>query len=240
MTCTRATCDASAPAGLYLCEGCVTVLAGILSRATDVLTTAWETVAKQGGNTGGSGGGGVSSAPVNLDALARVDAYRATLTRHPGIVSGRSPEYRARFAARHVWSGALTDDLSRLEAALVAVVDHTAEWLVLGPCGNDEAGCRGQYRYQPGQDVAVCRKCGVTMRVAEYRAWQVRHAVQHPAPLNLLVRTLAEAGLPVKLNTAQAWVRRGKLAPHHCDEDGRCMYTAAAVMDVLEGNRRPV
>lgn len=245
MLCTRPDCDRPAPAGLYLCGGCVERLARILGRAVSLVLTARETVAKQGGNQGGAGSGGVSAAPVNLEASERLGVFEALLARHRVDVP-EGPVVRARRVARTSLSGPWLADLEHAEARLVEVVDRAPDWRVLGPCGMvrpDGTPCTGHYRYEHGQQVAVCSRwdCGATMDVAQYRGWQMRTASAElraasdvPGPLTSKVRALKARGVPLNEATVRSWVQRGHLTPHEVTATGRRVYTAAAILDIWE------
>lgn len=224
MTCTHPACDAGTPNGIHLCPPHVDALARLVERAPSQIATARETVAKLGSNTSGArGDGAVSAAPINLDALARVDEYVALLRSQPLLTTTRgTPTQRAQAAALRSWSGPHLHNLTEAEAAMMRACDRPTDWLILGPCAweHDGVECGGQYRYQPGQVLAECPRCTSTMDVTEYRRWQLRHAhgtAGHtrdtPAPLARIVEQLSKLGFPISHAAAQKWAQRGKLTP---------------------------
>lgn len=234
-TCTRTDCEATAPAQLYLCRTHVDDLGRLIGSCEGLLDDAAETIAKQGGN-GSSGGGGnasVSSAPINLTAMERRDILASVLVAAGVDDRRRDPARRAWDLAKSgragEWAEVIHDEAKRLSA----VIDRPVEWRVLGKCG--VPFCQSHYRYQEGDTIAVCRnsRCRATMDIAKYRTWQLQSARSVPAHLSKLVLALRAAGLPVSVNTAKSWVRRGHLHPVGRDEQGRDLYVAEDIIDRL-------
>mgnify|MGYP003611427878 CR=1 FL=1 len=234
MSCTY--CPADTPPGLYLCARDVERLASLLDRAPALLATARETVEKQGGQTGAGGGNAsVASAPINLDALERVDEFERALCSQSALVSEVDASLRAKHAARSSWVGPKLAELLDLEERLIAIIDRPIDWLRLTACQWPTTNgqlCPGHYRYQAGQVLAECGRCHSTMDVAEHKRWRMRQAQHHPAPLRQVVEALAGVGFPVTLDAAKTLVKRGKLVPVETEEGRR--YTADAVLTAFD------
>lgn len=235
-TCTRTDCGAQAPAQLYLCRAHIEQAAGLIGGVDMLLDEANSTIAKQGTSAGGGGGAAaaVSSAPVNLTAVARRDTLVCALAM-AGVGDRRQdPARRAWTLARSGRAGAWVEVIEAEARSLSAIIDRPIEWRILGPCGV-EACATGRYRYQDGDTIAVCsnRKCRATMGIREYRAWQLSHARAVPLRLSELVKTLHHAGVPIRQATARQWVHRGHLTAVGQDRLGRDLYTADQLLDRL-------
>lgn len=240
MTCTYPQCETTTTPGIHLCAPHQGQFVALLDRAGEQIATARETVAKQGSNTGGGGGGGsVSSAPVNLTAMALVDEYVGLLNAGEPQLGDTWHEIRVRRLSRSSSAGPTLAHLERAEARMMAVCERPADWLILGDCaGTTEDGdpCPGQYRYQPGDTVARCKRCPYEVSVDEYRRWQLRGVPFAPARLTDIVRGFAALGISVRLNTVQVWAHRGRIVPvaFTPGDNPKPLYRPGAVLDLVE------
>lgn len=237
MSCTYPECDASTTPGIHLCQPHKTAFADLLERAPSQVATARETVRKQGSNGAGPGGSAtVSSAPINLTAMVRVDEYVRLIEADPLHIGPEPTVERVRTLARSSSSGPTLAHLERAEARMMAVTEAAADWLILGPCAgttDDGEPCPGQYRYLTGDTTARCRRCPYEVSVDEYRRWQLRGVPFAPARLTDVVRGLGALGVVVRLNTVKSWAHRGRLVP--VGFRGTVpLYRAGDVLDLLQ------
>lgn len=222
-------------------------------------TSAGRDVANGQSRHGGYAGGGTGRIPVNLGAVARLDAVQTEITTWARIVhtrcGGRIPtgdplQAGARYLAGHIdWlryqtyaSEAMTD-IAACARIITALVAGPGERRWLGQCGADtDAGlCPADLRAPLGASSATCRACGTRhdVRVRRDHLDGVARGYDYTA------RDIGKAyGIPE--GTIRSWASRREIAPRMVplppgvegpllldpDEEGRPVYNLGAVLDL--------
>ena len=237
MNCTH--CAAPTADGIYLDDPCEQALWDLLGQIPDTLADAADTVARLDGHatTRGAGTATTTSAPVNLEASARVDALQHTITDYcgrlhaaipaAGVASADYLRRRLPDLIRQPWAGEALDQIATAHRRLVAAVDRPPEIRTFGPCQED--GCPGKIRATAGHPIARCRVCGAQYETGELMGNAVSNAWHHAAPLAAVVRALRAVGVDVHERTVRTWAERGHLGAPAATRDGRPLYTMGQV-----------
>lgn len=240
MTCTH--CTAPTAAGIYLCDTAEGELFALLGQIPDTLADAADTVARLDGRTNttrgaGTTGNATTSAPVNLEASARVDALQHTIADYcgrlhaaipaAGVASADYLRRRLTDLIRQPWAGEALDQIATAHRRLVAAVDRPPEIRTFGPCQED--ACPGKIRATAGHPIARCRVCGAQYETGELMGNAVSNAWHHAAPLAAVVRALRAVGVDVHERTVRTWAERGHLGTPAATRDGRPLYTMGQV-----------
>lgn len=236
MNCTH--CAAPTADGIYLDDPCEQALWDLLGQIPDTLADAADTVARLDGRTNATRHTTTTtSAPVNLEAVARVDALQHTITDYcgrlhaaipaAGVASADYLRRRLPDLIRQPWAGEALDQIATAHRRLVAAVDRPPEIRTFGPCQED--GCPGKIRATAGHPIARCRVCGAQYETGELMGNAVSNAWHHAAPLAAVVRALRAVGVDVHERTVRTWAERGHLGTPAATRDGRPLYTMGQV-----------
>lgn len=246
-TCTATACATPTPDGLHLCDPHEGELFALLGQIPDTLADAADTVARLDGHatTRGAGTATTTSAPVNLEASARVDALQHTIADYcgrlhaaipaAGVASADYLRRRLPDLIRQPWAGEALDQIATAHRRLVAAVDRPPEIRTFGPCQED--GCPGKIRAAAGHPIARCRVCGAQYEAGELMGNAISNAWQHAAPLAAVVRALRAVGVDVHERTVRTWAERGHLGTPAATRDGRPLYTMAQVLAAATRHR---
>ena len=239
MNCTH--CAAPTADGIYLDDPCEQALWDLLGQIPDTLADAADTVARLDGRTNATRGTATAtttSAPVNLEASARVDALQHTIADYcgrlhaaipaAGVASADYLRRRLPDLIRQPWAGEALEQIATAHRRLVAAIDRPPEIRTFGPCQED--ACPGKIRATAGHPIARCRVCGAQYETGELIGNAVSNAWEQPAPLATVTRGVALLGIKVKLKTAEKWVERGKLTPVGKDDRGVSLYTMSQLV----------
>ena len=238
MNCTH--CAAPTADGIYLDDPCEQALWDLLGQIPDTLADAADTVARLDGHATTArhtATSGATSAPVNLEAVARVDALQHTITDYcgrlhaaipaAGVASADYLRRRLPDLIRQPWAGEALDQIATAHRRLVAAIDRPPEIRTFGPCQED--GCPGKIRATAGHPIARCRVCGAQYETGELMGNAVSNAWHHAAPLAAVVRALRAVGVDVHERTVRTWAERGHLGTPAATRDGRPLYTMGQV-----------
>ena len=238
MTCTH--CTAPTADGIYLCDTAEGELFALLGQIPDTLADAADTVARLDGRTNATRGttSTTTSAPVNLEASARVDALQHAIadycqrlhaaTPAAGVASADYLRRRLPDLIRQPWVGEALEQIATAHRRVVAAVDRPPEIRTFGPCQED--GCPGKIRAAAGHPIARCRVCGAQYEAGELMGNAISNAWHHAAPLTAVVRALRAVGVDVHESTARTWAERGHLGEPAATRDGRPLYTMGQVV----------
>ena len=238
MTCTH--CTAPTADGIYLCDDGEGSLFALLGQIPDTLADAADTVARLDGHATTArhtATSSATSAPVNLEAVARVDALQHTIADYcgrlhaaipaAGVASADYLRRRLPDLIRQPWAGEALDQIATAHRRLVAAVDRPPEIRTFGPCQEDD--CPGKIRATAGHPIARCRVCGAQYEAGELMGNAVSNAWHHAAPLAAVVRALRAVGVDVHERTVRTWAERGHLGTPAATRDGRPLYTMGQV-----------
>ena len=220
MTCTATACATPTADGIHLCDPHEGEAFALLGQIPDTLADAADTVARLDGRTNTTRGTTTTtSAPVNLEAVARVDALQHTIADYcgrlhaaipaAGVASADYLRRRLPDLIRQPWVGEALDQIATAHRRLVAAVDRPPEIRTFGPCQED--GCPGKIRASAGHPIARCRVCGAQYETGELMGNAVSNAWHHAAPLAAVVRALRAVGVDVHERTVRTWAERGHL-----------------------------
>lgn len=238
MTCTH--CGGTTADGIYLDDPCEGELFALLGQIPDTLADAADTVARldrHATTARRAATATTTSAPVNLEASARVDALQHTIADYcgrlhaaipaAGVASADYLRRRLPDLIRQPWAGEALDQIATAHRRLVAAVDRPPEIRTFGPCQED--GCPGKIRATAGHPIARCRVCGAQYKAGELMGNAVSNAWHHAAPLAAVVRALRAVGVDVHERTVRTWAERGHLGTPAATRDGRPLYTMGQV-----------
>ena len=137
MTCTATACATPTPDGLHLCDPHEGELFALLGQIPDTLADAADTVARLDGHATTArhtATSGATSAPVNLEAVARVDALQHTIADYcgrlhaaipaAGVASADYLRRRLPDLIRQPWAGEALDQIATAHRRLVAAIDR--------------------------------------------------------------------------------------------------------------------
>lgn len=240
MTCTATACATPTADGIHLCDPHEGEAFALLGQIPDTLADAADTVARLDGHATTArhtATSSATSAPVNLEASARVDALQHTIADYcgrlhaaipaAGVASADYLRRRLPDLIRQPWAGEALDQIATAHRRLVAAVDRPPEIRTFGPCQED--GCPGKIRATAGHPIARCRVCGAQYETGELMGNAVSNAWHHAAPLAAVVRALRAVGVDVHERTVRTWAERGHLGAPAATRDGRPLYTMGQV-----------
>ena len=248
MTCTATACATPTADGIHLCDPHEGEAFALLGQIPDTLADAADTVARLDGHATTArhtATSSATSAPVNLEAVARVDALQHTIADYcgrlhaaipaAGVASADYLRRRLPDLIRQPWAGEALDQIATAHRRVLAAVDRPPEIRTFGPCQED--GCPGKIRAAAGHPIARCRVCGASYEAGELMGNAVSNAWEQPAPLVTVTRGASLLGVKVKLKTAEKWVERGKLAPVGKDDRGVSLYTMSQLVAAATRHR---
>ena len=240
LTCTATACATPTADGIHLCDPHEGEAFALLGQIPDTLADAADTVARLDGHTNATrhtATATTTSAPVNLEASARVDALQHTIADYcgrlhaaipaAGVASADYLRRRLPDLIRQPWAGEALDQIATAHRRLVAAVDRPPEIRTFGPCQED--ACPGKIRATAGHPIARCRVCGAQYETGELMGNAVSNAWHHAAPLAAVVRALRAVGVDVHERTVRTWAERGHLGTPAATRDGRPLYTMGQV-----------
>lgn len=251
-TCT--VCDRNAvdsPAA-YACAACTSTAQRALADIADATPAARDVAARASRRGAPIRGHGDARLPINLAAVARLDAIQAALTtwaRHiaeergiqppsaavdgrTGAGSGDPLQTAARWLTGHLdWlrhrpeAAEAYRDIAAARRVIHGIAAGPSERRWLGQCGQpDEHGqeCAADLYGRVGATTATCRACGARHDVDERRAWLDSVAREHAYTPREI-----EAAYGIRAGTIRVWAHRRLIA---ADADGR--YPLGAVLDL--------
>lgn len=255
MNCTYHRCDTPTADGITLCAPDAQRLRDILGWIPDALDTIADTVARldRAGTDGGSSSGDHAEA-VNVDALeAKIDLEekigtwaRTLLDDDPADDLRNVPPLTYLTLSIDLvrtvdYAGDMLDELSEALHKVTRAADVQTGTIQLGPCLNvneEGAQCPGGIRSKRDSSQARCPECGATYNAQAVTQYHITESWHKPATLVTVVNALRLAEVPITINTAKQWVKRGHLVPVAHKTDGTALYTAKQVDDVRRGVTR--
>jgi hypothetical protein len=250
-------CDTPTSDGLTLCTRCESTLMTTLTHVHDTLTAAQTTIRKQDNVTRNRGGGSdpTTRSPVNFTAVEDADDLREKVRGWADVVHERdliqNPDTaRGLFTVRddvylrmsvdiirlELFAGDLHMEITDAHRKLLRTIDLPPDYITFGHCTGtlpDDRPCHGIIRSTPGAPFARCRACSATYAVRTLQSERLATAWHIRAPLKQVVSALRHTGLPLNINTAKSWVRRGHLQALWHDAKGVALYTPAQLCDAL-------
>jgi hypothetical protein len=191
-----------------------------------------------------------SEAPLPLDLRAAAVAQRIQQALQVAAIVAGWP--RRTWPRPGVWlamhterlrqradSGVLLDDLTRLEEAGHAAIDHPPSRWYAGVCGTSRgATCQGDLWVSPGLPYVQCPRCQMRHDVEERKAWLARVVEDSLATATEISRAVHLLDRPVTASMIWKYAHRKRLTSRGQTSRGEPLYRIGDVLAVLRETSR--